>query len=339
MQHGLRDTHRRLVSRARWRALLGGVALLACAASAGAATSVLDSESFEAPAYGPGALPGQQGWLAFGSPSTTADVQSAVAFRGAQSVRVDRAPSADAFFAVPLASVPSGRGVSISWAMRVAQAASPVPGQFGPFFAVSAFDDSSGTIGLLASLGVDATTGDVLFQQTDTGFLLETGVVAPFDQWARYRIDLDFQDDTFRAFVDGVEVVGPSGFVERGLGLDALTDADITAIAAGGDPASQQATGSAFFDDFRVLDGLLADYSNNGVVDAADYTLWRDRTGSANPATVGDGNLDGVVNNADYTVWASAFGDTNSAAAVALPEPAGAALLAGGLAIIARRRR
>ena len=71
------------------------------------------------------------------------------------------------------------------------------------------------------------------------------------------------------------------------------------------------------------------DYDRNGVVDAAEYEVWRAEFGSAaSPAA--DGNGDGTVDAADYVVWrqhhgASVFAsDTNSVLGVAhssVPEP------------------
>jgi hypothetical protein len=56
---------------------------------------------------------------------------------------------------------------------------------------------------------------------------------------------------------------------------------------------------------------LIGDYNGNGVVDAADYVVWRDNLGrtvvNGNGA---DGNFNGVVDDADYYMWASAFGRT-----------------------------
>ena len=60
---------------------------------------------------------------------------------------------------------------------------------------------------------------------------------------------------------------------------------------------------------------LPGDYNNNGTVDAADYSVWRDALGShvANYSGA-DGNGNGVVDTADYDIWRSHFGMT-------LPEP------------------
>ena len=76
--------------------------------------------------------------------------------------------------------------------------------------------------------------------------------------------------------------------------------------------------------------GVAGDYNSDGVVDAADYTVWRDTLGStADLGADGDGN--GTVDAADYTVWANNFG-SGSSAAQAVPEPS-ALMLCGLLSI------
>jgi hypothetical protein len=66
---------------------------------------------------------------------------------------------------------------------------------------------------------------------------------------------------------------------------------------------------------------VLGDYNSNGVVDAADYVLWRDGGPLQN-----EGDTPGTVNQADYEFWRSRFGATTggvSGLAVAtIPEPA-----------------
>ena len=90
---------------------------------------------------------------------------------------------------------------------------------------------------------------------------------------------------------------------------------------------------------------LTGDYNHNGVIDAADYTVWRDTLGQSVTAGTGaDGNSNGTIDDGDFTVWTTAFGASGAGAGAvgaAVPEPA-SILLAAIAAIfgiaIGRRR-
>lgn len=78
------------------------------------------------------------------------------------------------------------------------------------------------------------------------------------------------------------------------------------------------------------LASLPGDFNSDGIVDAADYTVWRDSNGtSVTAGTQADGNGDGVINAADYQVWvgnygtdyALQFGGNSFSTATAVPEP------------------
>jgi hypothetical protein len=66
--------------------------------------------------------------------------------------------------------------------------------------------------------------------------------------------------------------------------------------------------------------GVAGDFNNNGVVDAADYTTWRDAVGSNN-GLPNDNGLSTPVGTAHYDLWKANFGNTGSGSA-AVPEPA-----------------
>jgi len=59
----------------------------------------------------------------------------------------------------------------------------------------------------------------------------------------------------------------------------------------------------------------LGDFNLDGIVDGADYTLWRDTEGQSGlPAFSGaDANGDGSITNADYNIWKSRFGTLSGA--------------------------
>ena len=62
------------------------------------------------------------------------------------------------------------------------------------------------------------------------------------------------------------------------------------------------------------------DFNGDGVVDAADYTVWRDNLGEF--VTLPDDPTPGVVTQFDYEVWAANFGAARPLALAAVPEPA-----------------
>lgn len=94
------------------------------------------------------------------------------------------------------------------------------------------------------------------------------------------------------------------------------------------------ATGVEFLVDHRPV--VLPDYSDNGIVDVADYTVWRDTLFSTTDLRA-DGNGDGVVNQLDYDLWSAAFGQVVSPA-VSIPEPGACVLVLTMIATIAGRR-
>ena len=91
---------------------------------------------------------------------------------------------------------------------------------------------------------------------------------------------------------------------------------------------------------------LPGDYNHNGVVDAADYAIWRNTQGqSVTPGSGADGNGDGVITAADFDVWRSHFGQTSGSGSAlaaskmaAVPEPNAVLLLLGGLVFTLRLR-
>jgi hypothetical protein len=263
--------------------------LVLCAGRASATDAdIVNAAGFESPAFtttfnGTGQLEGQVNPVGFGqviSPGqwlrtqgtsvNQAIVQSAVAAPGGtQAVKVDRlANGGDTRWAVPVNSQgypdypnpappePAQPFICISWDMRVEQASGPA-NTFGPFFGVEAYDDDGNPVSLLGSLGVDATTGDVLYQAAGTGFLTETGSIVTFGAWNKFAIELDYSTKMYSYFLNGA-MLGTEGFVDEANvvgGLNQFSDADIATFAAAGDPGSLALTGTAYFDNFVAMEG------------------------------------------------------------------------------------
>jgi glucosylceramidase len=86
---------------------------------------------------------------------------------------------------------------------------------------------------------------------------------------------------------------------------------------------------------FGVANAIMlpGDYDSNQVVDELDYNLWLRDFGST-MQLLADGNRDGVVNGADYTVWRDFVGSalvSSSSFPLSIPEPHGLPTAIGGL--------
>jgi hypothetical protein len=81
----------------------------------------------------------------------------------------------------------------------------------------------------------------------------------------------------------------------------------------------------------------IADYDQNGVVDAGDLAKWRSNLGMTDALQFnGDGDGDGDVDGSDFLAWQRKLG---AAAATAVPEPSAAFLMAAvGIGLAVRRR-
>ncbi|MGL4512628.1 MAG: hypothetical protein ACRCT8_06010 [Lacipirellulaceae bacterium] len=105
------------------------------------------------------------------------------------------------------------------------------------------------------------------------------------------------------------------------------------------------------------------DYNDDGAVNAADYTVWRDSLGATVASGAGaDGNSNGVIDQADYDTWVSTYGQVATAGTTfdpfnasyviidnvvvsriasvgAIPEPSAAVLALLAAAGMVRRKR
>lgn len=120
---------------------------------------------------------------------------------------------------------------------------------------------------------------------------------------------------------------------------------DLTFISGG----ALSALGTIYIDDVSAAlittPALLGDYDGNGVVDAADYVVWRDSLGTAGSDLAADGDHDGAVTELDYDLWKANFGmtaggdaDAIEQLAATVPEP-GSALLCVVAIVVATSAR
>lgn len=86
------------------------------------------------------------------------------------------------------------------------------------------------------------------------------------------------------------------------------------------------------------------DFNDNGIVDAADYVLWKKTEGTIAEGLPADADNSNVVDQEDYLIWRQNFGSTRhdqhehhhddgagASLALGVPEPSAVALLAIGL--------
>ena len=83
---------------------------------------------------------------------------------------------------------------------------------------------------------------------------------------------------------------------------------------------------------------LAGDLNADGMVNAADYTVWRDNNGATGLNIPGDGNLDRVVNYMDLDGWQDDFGFQFVASlSLSVPEPTSGWIMVGWLVGLACR--
>jgi hypothetical protein len=91
--------------------------------------------------------------------------------------------------------------------------------------------------------------------------------------------------------------------------------------------------------------GVPGDYDGDGIVDASDYTVFRDHLNQSFALANRDPNNSGLINAGDFTYWKSHFGATSGSGSASLsggsvPEPTSWLLLAiGGACVLILRQR
>jgi uncharacterized membrane protein len=158
---------------------------------------------------------------------------------------------------------------------------------------------------------------------------------------------------SLRTILDSATGTPLTGWHDLGI-ADAIS-ADGTVIAGYGKPNSSgpsaREQGWVMLFEPIEIDPPLGDYNRDGIVDAADYVVWRKLLGDlVQPCSGPDANCNGFVDNTDYQTWRSDYGrsvianvasaeERQSSAAANVPEPASLPfyLLAPALMVSMRR--
>jgi hypothetical protein len=98
-------------------------------------------------------------------------------------------------------------------------------------------------------------------------------------------------------------------------------------------------------DSVIVSEGLQGDFNGDHIVNAADYTVWRNNLGSPEGSLLSNNGNGGTIDETDYALWKSQFGMSNGAGAGGLgvssvPEPGSVLLtLLSLVGLVGFRRR
>ncbi|MEO0529730.1 MAG: hypothetical protein AAF266_04040 [Planctomycetota bacterium] len=246
-------------------------------------------------------------------------------------------------------SIATGTGGSAAWGYRWADGESPTGADLllavleGDANLFAKLDDPAAPE-IVYSLGLNAP-GSASFALTSdpTTFDPATGIAAsgpppgadPAEAIDRYREGweaLPIPSPGFwhyavadtSPYVGGAWTSSTAGLAERFLSdgaWDAWTfDPTFRSIAFADEPVAAPTPAEAA--------PLAGDYNRDGLVDAADYTLWRDSEGTTALflSSGADGDANGVIDAADESAWRERYGRAADFT-VAIPEPSAAALV------------
>jgi hypothetical protein len=87
---------------------------------------------------------------------------------------------------------------------------------------------------------------------------------------------------------------------------------------------------------FQTTETFAGDYNADGVVNAADYTAFRDAMARGDLSA--DGNGDGKLTTADWTYWTTRYGSKSASLSSGVPEPSALAMAALAFAAMTQRR-
>jgi hypothetical protein len=137
---------------------------------------------------------------------------------------------------------------------------------------------------------------------------------------------------------------GPALFSQTAAPLDGTAGSPIQSFRLSDYGTGSSADGSRelYFDNLLITSpAVTGDYNRNGIVDAADFVVWRKTLGKTGSGLAADGNGSNSIDVGDYGVWRTRFGSTTTAAqssASNVPEPNGAYLFLMGAMFVASIR-
>jgi hypothetical protein len=208
---------------------------------------------------------------------------------------------------------------------------------------------SAGSLdGYYSTIGVAHIAGDYTLEHDGT---LEVDVSGDLDEPGRhydiYQIDgsasllgtlrVSFIRDYVAALGDSFEFLTAAGGVDGG--FDSL---DLPALSTGLQWRLTSTATAMFLN--VVSTAIPGDFNRDGVVDSADYTVWRDSLGTITLNTRADGDGNGVVDQNDYNIWKSHYGErvgggaSNGSGAASEPS-SWLLLLTAAIPILSRRRQ
>lgn len=157
--------------------------------------------------------------------------------------------------------------------------------------------------------------------------------------------NVDIQGNVLLRFVDGFAPQAGQQFeLMTGASMSVAPDIFVRNLAPGWQYSVTQQAGAWVVN--SLSDGVYVtpgDFNYDGVVDAADFTVWRDTLGQEGFDQVADADGDGLVGHGDYDIWRANFGATagdGALAKTAVAEPASlVSLLAAMAACLAKTRK
>jgi hypothetical protein len=200
-------------------------------------------------------------------------------------------------------------------------------------FDLRSFNDEAGSI---------FTTESLLFVST-TGYRYDYVDADPGTGTQTITVPMDFSDEQWHTIT--------LDWIVPGIVTGHVTDGNFSDVRVSINAFTTLIEGQVRIDNVSAIRAVLGDYNLNGVVDAADYAIWRDTVGSTTDLRANGDNTGAsmnVIDQADYNFWRANFGNGAAAAGSAVsasvvPEPSTAfqlLLLAASFAIgyVSRQR-